>query len=72
MFCIEREDRSQGWVKEMCFKTAFKAYLNARTKSLVTFHTYRVIDTTAGDVVSLVEGRSSMPSTHGRRAKPTP
>ena len=57
MFCIERQDQNKGWVKEMCFRTAFKAYMNARTKSMVTFHTYRVIDTSIGDVVSLVERR---------------
>jgi len=57
MFCIERQDQNKGWVKEMCLRTAFKAYMNARTKSMVTFHTYRVIDTSVGDVVSLVERR---------------
>ncbi|MAH58170.1 MAG: hypothetical protein CMN91_07020 [Synechococcus sp. ARS1019] len=55
MFCIERQDQERGWIKEMCFRTAFKAYMNARTKSLVTTHTYRIIDTSIGDVVSTVE-----------------
>lgn len=72
MFCIEREDHSKGWVKEMCFRTAFKAYMNARTKSLVTFHTYRVVDTTVGDVVSLVERRPPPSSTGRGRINPSP
>ena len=62
MFCIERQDQERGWIKEMCFRTAFKAYMNARTKSLVTTHTYRIIDTSIGDVVSTVEHRHSVRS----------
>ena len=67
MYCIERQDQGKGWVKEMCFRTSFKAFMNARTKSLVTTHTYRIVDTQDGDVVSTVEAGSVRPSTATKR-----
>ena len=40
MYCIERQDAEGEWIKEMCFKTEFKAFVNARTKSMATLRTY--------------------------------
>ena len=44
MFCIERLDSNGHWTKEICFKTEFKAFVHARTKSLATMGTYRVVE----------------------------
>ena len=43
MFCVERNVGPDFWVQEQCFKTEFKAFSNARTKSLNTFGLYRVM-----------------------------
>ena len=51
----------------MCFRTSFKAFMNARTKSLVTAHTYRIVDTQDGDVLSTVEAGSVRPTTAPKR-----
>ena len=41
----------------MCFKTEFKAFVNARTKSMATLGTYRVVNATwANQVVAEVNG----------------
>ena len=42
MFCVERSDGQETWVKEQCFKTEFKAFINARIQSLSTYGLYRV------------------------------
>ena len=44
MYCIERQDSEGEWIKEMCFKTEFKAFVNARTKSMATLRTYRIVN----------------------------
>ena len=36
MFCVERSDGPDQWVRELCFKTEFKAFVDARAKSLVS------------------------------------
>ena len=55
MFCVQRKDAPNQWVKELCFKTEFKAYLCARTKSLATLSTYRIVDDSFDDVVLIVD-----------------
>ena len=42
MFCVERSDGQETWVKEQCFKTEFKAFINARIQSLSNYGLYRV------------------------------
>ena len=44
MYCIERKDAPGQWTQELCFKTEFKAFVHARTKSLATMGTYRVVE----------------------------
>ena len=57
MYCIERLDSQQGkWIQEVCFKTEFKAFVNARTKSRATLGTYRVVHATWNQVVTVVQG----------------
>ena len=43
MFCVERSDGPDIWFKEQCFESEFKAFTNARAKSLDTFKLYRVV-----------------------------
>ena len=41
----------------MCFKTEFKAFVNARTKSMATLGRYRVVDSSwANHVVAEMNG----------------
>ena len=56
MYCIERLDSGGAWIQEICFKTEFKAFVNARTKSRATLKTYRVVHATWNQVVTVVEG----------------
>ena len=57
MYCIERKDNDSQWRREICFKTEFKAFVNARTKSMATLGTYRVVNSTwANQVVAEVNG----------------
>ena len=57
MYCIERHDNDSQWRREMCFKTEFKAFVNARTKSMATLGRYRVVHATWADqVVAEVNG----------------
>ena len=44
------------WIQEICFKTEFKAFVNARTKSRATLKTYRVVHATWNQVVTVVQG----------------
>ena len=41
----------------MCFKTEFKAFVNARTKSLATLRTYRIVNPSWNHVVAVVDAR---------------
>lgn len=43
MYVIECLNADQ-WVREISFKTEFKAFINARTKCMATGKTYRVIN----------------------------
>ena len=56
MYCIERLDTGGQWIQEICFKTEFKAFVNARTKSRATLKTYRVVHSTWNQVVTVVQG----------------
>ena len=56
MYCIERLDHGGQWIQEICFKTEFKAFVNARTKSRATLKTYRVVHATWNQVVTVVQG----------------
>ena len=61
MFCVERSDGQETWVKEQCFKTEFKAFINARIKSLSTYGLYRVTYKGLGDpseVLRLSNGKA--------------
>ena len=55
LFCIERQDPGGLWVKELCFKTEFKAFVSARTKSMATLRTYRIVNDSWNQVVAVVD-----------------
>ena len=57
MFCIERQDPDGRWVKVLCFKTEFKAFVSARTKSMATLRTYRIVNATWNQVVAVVDAK---------------
>lgn len=57
MFCIESQDPGGRWVKELCFKTEFKAFVSARTKSMATLRTYRIVNATWNQVVAVVDAK---------------
>ncbi len=59
MYCIERLESGGEWVRELCFKTEFKAFVHARTKSRIMPCTYRVIQPTWNDVLVVLEGKSA-------------
>ena len=61
MYCIERLCPEGNWTKEMCFKTEFKAFVSARTRSRATLHTYRIIHSTWNQVVTVVDGSMRNP-----------
>jgi len=61
MFCIQRQEAPDQWVQELCFKTEFKAYMCARTKSLATMNTYRVIDPVLNEVTTVVRKGKGLP-----------
>ena len=46
MYCVERDSGPNQWAREMCFRTEFKAFVHARTKSLATGNTYRILFST--------------------------
>ncbi|MBL6741512.1 MAG: hypothetical protein ISP80_03640 [Synechococcus sp. BS301-5m-G53] len=57
VYCIERKDDDSQWRRELCFKTEFKAFVSARTKSMATLGTYRVVNSSwANQVVAEVNG----------------
>ena len=55
VFCIERQDPGGTWVKELCFKTEFKAFVSARTKSMATLRTYRIVNDSLNQVVAVID-----------------
>ena len=61
IFCVERSDGQETWVKEQCFKTEFKAFINARIQSLSSYGLYRVTYQSPGDsgeVLRLSNGKA--------------
>ena len=42
-------------MKELCFKTEFKAFVSARTKSMATLRTYRIVNDSWNQVVAVVD-----------------
>ena len=67
MYCIERQDDDAQWRREICFKTEFKAFVNARTKSMATLGTYRVVNSAwANHVIAEVNGLELVKKTRDR------
>ena len=65
MYCVERSDGSDHWVQEQCFKTEFKAFVDARAKSLAFTNVYRVIYQSpglSGEVVRVAKGKALLNS----------
>ena len=61
MFCVERSDGPDIWFQEQCFETEFKAFTNARAKSLNTFGLYRVMyesPDNSGEVLRISKGKA--------------
>ena len=61
MFCVERSDGQETWIKEQCFKAEFKAFINARIQSLSTYGLYQVTYQSIGDsgeVLRLSNGKA--------------
>ena len=69
VFCIERRDDDSRWRREMCFKTEFRAFVNARTKSMVTLGSYRVVHDFDNQVVAEVDGHELTKSKRERRSR---
>jgi hypothetical protein len=65
MYCVERSNGHDEWVQEQCFKTEFKAFVNARAKSLAFMNVYRVIYQSpglSGEVVRVSKGKAVLNS----------
>ena len=65
MYCVERSDGSDRWVQEKFFKTEFKAFVNARAKSLAFTSVYRVTYQSPGlsaEVVRVAKGKALLNS----------
>ncbi len=61
MYCVERDNGPDQWAREMCFRTEFKAFVHARTKSLATGNTYRILFSSAsktGEVLRVAKGHA--------------
>ena len=61
MYCVERDNGPDLWAREMCFRTEFKAFVHARTKSLATGNTYRILFSSAfktGEVLRVSKGHA--------------
>ena len=61
MFCVQRNDGPDIWVQEQCFETEFKAFTNARAKSLNTFGLYRIMYESpgnSGEVLWISKGKA--------------
>ena len=54
LYCVLQQEAPDRWVKEMSFKTEFKAYICARTKSKAKMCTYMVVNDTTNEVTSIV------------------
>ena len=61
MYCVERDNGPDQWARETCFRTEFKAFVHARTKSLATGNTYRILfssPSTTGEVLRVSKGQA--------------
>ena len=61
MFCVERRDGPDQWVRELLFKSEFKAFDNARAKSLAFTNVYRVLyqsPAISGEVLRVSKGKA--------------
>ena len=61
MYCVERDNGPDQWARETCFQTEFKAFVHARTKSLATGNTYRVLFSSpsiTGEVLRVSKGKA--------------
>ena len=57
MYFIERREADRQWVRELSFKTEFKALIGARRKAISTLGTYRVVNALwPNQVVCYVDG----------------
>ena len=57
MYFIERRGADRRWVRELSFKTEFKALIGARRKAISTLATYRVVHALwPNQVVCYVDG----------------
>ena len=57
MYFIERRGADRRWVRELSFKTEFKALIGARRKAISTLNTYRVVHALwPNQVVCYVDG----------------
>ena len=54
VYCVERKEGPEKWVQEIRFKTEFKAFINARSKSLATLKTYRIMQRSPGESVEVL------------------
>ena len=61
MYCVERDNGPDQWARETCFQTEFKAFVHARTKSLATGNTYRILFSSSsktGEVLRVSKGKA--------------
>ena len=61
MYCVERDNGPDQWARETCFQTEFKAFVHARTRSLATGNTYRVLFSSpsiTGEVLRISQGKA--------------
>ena len=57
MYFIERRGADRQWIKELKFKTEFKALVGARRKAISTLGTYRVVHALwPNQVIDYVDG----------------
>ena len=57
MYFIERRGADHEWIRELNFKTEFKALIGARRKAISTLGTYRVVNALwPNQVVCYVDG----------------
>ena len=57
MYFIERRGPDHQWIKELNFKTEFKALIGARRKAISTLATYRIVHAMwPNQVVCYVDG----------------
>ena len=57
MYFIERRGSDRKWIRELNFKTEFKALIGARRKAISTLGTYRIVHALwPNQVVCYVDG----------------